>query len=100
MFVAEPGSTEPALRPRVALVHYWLVGWRGGEKVLEALCHMFPQADIYTLFYEPDSVSPVIRSRNVVPSFLNPLKRFYRNLLPLMPLALESFDLRDYDLII
>ena len=60
----------------------------------------FPQADIFTLFYEPSMVSPLIRSRNVIPSFLNPLRKFHRGLLPLMPLAVESFDLRKYDLVI
>ncbi len=85
---------------RIALVHYWLLGSRGGEKVLEAICRMLPEADIFTLFYDPAKVSPLIRSRKVTPSFLNPLRRFHRGLLPLMPLALESFDLRSYDLVI
>ncbi len=85
---------------RVALVHYWLLGARGGEKVLEAICRILPDADIFTLFYEPAKVSPVIRSKNVHASFLNPLRRFHRGLLPLMPLALEAFDLRSYDLVI
>lgn len=85
---------------RVALVHYWLLGHRGGEKVLESICRIFPRADIYTLFYEPDLVSPLIRSRNVFPSCLNPLRKFHRSLLPLMPIAIESFDLRNYDLVI
>jgi glycosyltransferase involved in cell wall biosynthesis len=85
---------------RVALVHYWLLGQRGGEKVIEAFCRMFPAADIFTLFYEPESVSPLIRSRNVFASSLNPFRRMHRSLLPLMPLAVESFDLRGYDLVI
>lgn len=85
---------------RVALVHYWLLGSRGGEKVLEAICRIFPSADIYTLFYEPESVSPLLRSTNVHASSLNCLRRFHRSLLPLMPMALESFDLREYDLVI
>ena len=85
---------------RVALVHYWLLGQRGGEKVLEALCRLFPRAEIYTLFYDPGAVSPLIRSRIVHASGLNPFRRFYRSLLPLMPMALESFDLRSYDLVI
>ncbi len=85
---------------RVALVHYWLLGSRGGERVLEAICRLLPQADIFTLFYEPEQVSPLIRSKNVRASFLNPLRRHYRSLLPLMPMALESFDLRPYDLVI
>lgn len=85
---------------RVALVHYWLLGMRGGEKVLEAMCRAFPEADIFTLFYDPEAVSPLIRSRTVRASFLNPFRRVYRSLLPLMPLALEDFDLRSYDLVI
>lgn len=85
---------------RIALIHYWLLGARGGEKVLEAICRLLPDADIFTLFYDPETVSPLIRSRRVTTSFLNPLRRFHRGLLPLMPLALESFDLRSYDLII
>ncbi|MEO8099392.1 MAG: glycosyltransferase [Acidobacteriota bacterium] len=85
---------------RTAIVHYWLLGMRGGEKVVEALCRLLPEADIFTLFYDPDSVSDVIRSRRVTASYLNPLKKHYRKLLPLMPSALESFDLRGYDLVI
>lgn len=85
---------------RVALVHYWLLGMRGGEKVLEAICRLLPDADIFTLFYDPERVSPLIRAKNVRASFLNPLKRCHRSLLPLMPMALEAFDLRSYDLVI
>ena len=85
---------------RAAIVHYWLLGMRGGEKVVEGLCRLLPDADIYTLFYDPECVSPLIRSRVVKTSFLNPLRRLHRSLLPLMPIALETFDLRDYDLVI
>ncbi len=85
---------------RVAIVHYWLLNMRGGEKVVEALCRLFPDAEIFTLFYHPERVSETIRSHRVRTSFLNPFRRVYRSLLPLMPLALEHFDLRDYDLII
>ncbi len=85
---------------RVAIVHYWLTGMRGGEKVVEALCRLLPEADLFTLFYDPEKISPLIRSRRVTASFLNPLRRFYRSLLPLMPIALENFDLREYDLVI
>ena len=85
---------------RVALVHYWLLGMRGGEKVLEALCRMYPDADIFTLFYDPSRISETIRRHRVRASWLNPARRFYRSLLPLCPMALESFDLREYDLII
>jgi glycosyltransferase involved in cell wall biosynthesis len=85
---------------RTAIVHYWLLGMRGGEKVLEALCRLLPDADIFTLFYDPERVSPMIRERRVTASFLNPLRCCYRSLLPLMPLALEHFDLRAYDLVV
>jgi glycosyltransferase involved in cell wall biosynthesis len=85
---------------RVALVHYWLLNRRGGEKVLDALCRIFPAADIFTLFYDPDRASREVRKHQVTASFLNPLRRHYRTLLPLMPMALEGFDLRGYDLII
>jgi glycosyltransferase involved in cell wall biosynthesis len=85
---------------RAAIVHYWLLNWRGGEKVLESLCRLLPDADIFTLFYDPAAVSPEIRRHKVTASFLNPLRRHYRQLLPVMPLALEQFDLRGYDLVV
>ena len=88
---------------RVAIIHYWLVGMRGGEKVVEELCKLYPQADIFTHAYNPAAVSPLIRSRNVVGSFVSRLpfaRSLYKSYLPLMPIALEQLDLRGYDLII
>jgi glycosyltransferase involved in cell wall biosynthesis len=85
---------------RAAIIHYWLLNMRGGEKVVEALCRLLPEADIFTLYYDPARVSETIRSRRVTASFLDPLQRHYRSLLPLAPLALERFDLRGYDLIV
>jgi glycosyltransferase involved in cell wall biosynthesis len=85
---------------RAAIVHYWLLNMRGGEKVVEALCDLLPGADIFTLFYDPDRVSSRIRSHRVRTSFLQPFRKRYRSLLPMMPMALESFDLRDYDLVV
>src|SRR5579863_4839917 len=87
-------------RMRCAIVHYWLLNMRGGEKVVEALCRLLPDADVFTLFYDPERVSETIRRHRVESSFLQPFRKGYRSLLPLMPLALESFDLRDYDLVI
>ena len=84
----------------MAIVHYWFLGMRGGEKVVEALLRIYPDAGLFTLFYQPEKVSPLIRSKRVTASFLNAGRGFYRSLLPLMPLALEQFDLRDYDLVI
>ncbi|MBV9743848.1 MAG: glycosyltransferase [Acidobacteriia bacterium] len=85
---------------RAAIVHYWLLNRRGGEKVLEAICRLLPQADIYTLFCDPETLSQELRRRRITTSFLNPARRWYRALLPLMPMALESFDLRGYDLVV
>jgi glycosyltransferase involved in cell wall biosynthesis len=88
---------------KVAIVHYWLVGMRGGERVIEALCDLYPQADIFTHVYVPDMISEKIRKHKIIPSFINSLPRaprMYKTYLPLMPMALEHFDLRGYDLII
>lgn len=88
---------------KVAIVHYWLVGMRGGEKVVEALCRMFPDADLFTHVYKPEAMSDVIRSHSVRTSFVSRLpfaKSRYRSYLPFMPLATEQFDLRGYDLVI
>lgn len=85
---------------RAAIVHYWLLNRRGGEKVLDGLCRLLPDADIFTLFCDPAALSPEVRRHRIVTSFLNPLRRRHRSLLPLMPMALESFDLRGYDLVV
>ena len=88
---------------RVAIVHYWLVGMRGGEKVVESLLRMYPEADLFVHVYKPEAVSPLIRSRRVIQSFIGRLPfaaKLYKNYLPLMPMALEQLDLRGYDLII
>lgn len=88
---------------RVALVHYWLVGMRGGERVLERLIRLFPEADIFTHVYDPGAVSDLIRSRPVKTSFIQKLPgavKRYQSYLPLMPRALEAFDMRGYDLVI
>jgi len=85
---------------RSAIVHYWLLNQRGGEKVVEALCELLPEADLFTLFYDPGRVSPVIRSRSITTSFLQPFRKHYRSMLPFMPMALESLDLRGYDLVV
>ena len=88
---------------KVAIVHYWLVGMRGGEKVVEALCKMYPDADVFTHVYVPDAISSVIKKHRITTSFIQKLPkaaRMYQRYLPLMPLALEQLDLRGYDLII
>lgn len=88
---------------RVALVHDWLNGMRGGEKILEVLAELFPDASLYTLLYEPDKISPVINRLRVHTSFIRNLpfaKRYYRYYLPLFPCAIERFNLNGYDLVI
>jgi glycosyltransferase involved in cell wall biosynthesis len=88
---------------RVALVHDWLNGMRGGEKVLEALLDIFPQSTIFTLFHERGKVSPRIESFPIVTSFLARAPgvfRFYRNYLPLFPRAVEAWNFDGYDLVV
>ena len=90
-------------RLRVAVVHYWLVTYRGGEKVLREMIRCFPRADIFTLILDNKLVRKHFPKSNVYPSLLNKLpfaKRYHQVLLPLMPYALEQFDLSDYDLVI
>ena len=88
---------------RVALVHDWLTGMRGGERVLEALLDLFPAADIFTLVHVPGAVSPAIEARPIRTSFVQRLPgapRRFRQYLPLFPLAVSRFDLRGYDLVL
>jgi len=88
---------------KVALVHYWLVGMRGGEKVLEALCELYPEADIFTHVCDPESISDTLRRHTIHSSFIARLpraKQWYQRYLPFMPMALEQLDLRGYDLVI
>lgn len=88
---------------KVALVHDWLNGMRGGEKCLEVFCELFPQADLYTLFHEAGKLSPLIESRPIATSFIQKLPGVfskYRYYLPLFPRAIEDFDLSAYDLIL
>jgi len=88
---------------RVAVVHDWLTGMRGGEHVLEAILELFPQAEIFTLFHLRGTVSPLIESRRITTSFVQPLATRvanYRHLLPFFPAAARSWDFRGFDLII
>ena len=88
---------------RVALVHDWLTGMRGGEKVLETIASLYPAAPIYTLLHVKGSVSPALESHDIRTSFVQRLPgaaRHYRQYLPLFPRAIESFDLRGYDFVI
>ncbi|MCC6348636.1 MAG: glycosyltransferase [Candidatus Eisenbacteria bacterium] len=88
---------------RVALVHDWLTGMRGGERVLERVARLFPQAPIFTLVWNRGSVSAELEAHPIRTSFLQGLPgaaRHYRNFLPLFPRAIESFDLSGFDAVI
>jgi glycosyltransferase involved in cell wall biosynthesis len=88
---------------RVALVHDWLTGMRGGEKCLEVLCRAFPQATLYTLLHRPGSTSPAIERMAIRTSPLQQAPgvfRHYRHLLPLMPLAARAWKPRNVDLVV
>ena len=88
---------------KIAIVHDWLTGMRGGEKCLEVLCTLYPSADLFTLLHIPGSVSSTIESHSIHTSFIQNLpfvESKYRYYLPLMPLAIERFNFQEYDLII
>jgi len=88
---------------RTAVVHDWLNGMRGGEKVLERILDVVPDPTVFTLFHVPGAVSPEIERRPIRVSRLNALpftRRHYRNYLPLFPAAVEGFDLRGFDLVV
>jgi glycosyltransferase involved in cell wall biosynthesis len=88
---------------KTAIVHDWLTGMRGGEKCLEVMCELFPDAVVHTLIHTPGSLSPLIEGMEIRTSWLQNLpgcKRYYRHLLPLFPGAVESFDLSAFDLVI
>lgn len=90
-------------RPRLAFVHDWLTGMRGGERVLEHLLDLAPAAPVYTLFHFPGSVSDEIESHPIITSELQHVpgvRRHYRRLLPLFPTAIGDFDFAAYDLIV
>jgi glycosyltransferase involved in cell wall biosynthesis len=88
---------------RVALVHDWLTGMRGGEKALEVFCEIYPRADLFTLVQIPGTTSPTIEARAIRRSPIQGLPfagKLYRQYLPLFPFAVEQFDFDAYDLVI
>ncbi len=96
-------DSRPPFLMKVAIVHDWLTGMRGGEKCLEVFCRLYPEADLFTLLHIPGSVSPVIENRKIYTSFLQSLpgvRTHYRYYLPLMPWAVEQFQLQGYDLVL
>jgi len=89
---------------RVAVIHDWLVTWGGAERVLEQILACYPEADVFALVEDlPEERRGMLAGRRVVTSFLQRLrlaKRHYWYLAPLMPTAIEQFDLREYDLVL
>ena len=88
---------------KVAIVHYWLIGMRGGEKVLEDICDIYPDADIFTHVYNKKNISNKINKHNIYTTFINHLpfsKTLYKYYLPLMPLSLKLISFKKYDIII
>jgi len=98
-----PSVSAELSKLRVAIVHYWFIGHTGGERVVEALAKIFPQADIFSLVVDHSTLTPILQNRKMRTSFLQRIpgaKKFHRHLLFLQPFALEQFDLSDYDLVI
>lgn len=88
---------------RVALIHDWLTGMRGGEYVLEAIAELFPKAELFTLIYVPGKTAPALTALKRHTSWLQKVpnaEKRYRHFLPLMPSMIEGFDLTGFDLIL
>lgn len=96
-------SKTPSTPIRIALIHDWLTGMRGGEYVLEAIAELLPKSELFTLLYVPASVSPEL---TVLKKHTSPLQKIpqaekrYRHFLPLMPRWIEQFDLSGFDLVV
>jgi glycosyltransferase involved in cell wall biosynthesis len=89
---------------KIVLMHDWLTGFRGGERVLEAFCELYPDAPLYTLIHVPNSTSPIIENRKITASFLNSIpgiEKHYRKFLPMMPKAAENLKIiEDADVVL
>ena len=88
---------------RIAIVHEWFTSMRGGEKCVEALCEVFPDATVYALLHVKGSVSPIIERMPMHTSFVQHLPfaaTWYRYYLPLFPTAVRRFDLSGFDIVI
>jgi glycosyltransferase involved in cell wall biosynthesis len=88
---------------KIAIVHDWLTGMRGGEVVLNSLLKAYPMADLFTLFYNKGKLNARIEDRKIITAFTDRLpfkEKLYRYYLPLFPTAIESLDLKGYDVIL
>jgi hypothetical protein len=102
--VIGPPDLESLRDLRIAIVHDWLVTYAGAERVLEQLLVLFPHADVFTIVdLLPDGDRDFLNGARVNTSFIQRLplvRNRHRAMLPLMPLAVEQFDVSDYDLVI
>ena len=99
----ESAGRAPSRGRRVALLHYWVVHVRGGEAAFFEMARAIPEADLFFLHYRPELIPPDLRHRVAGASFLQhrPFRALpYRALLPLLPRAVDSLDLSDYDLVL
>lgn len=97
------GKNIKSMDRKIALAHYWLTGMRGGEKIVESICNVYPNIDIFTLVYDEKKIIDSIKKHKISTSFIQKLpfsKKRYQNYLPLMPIAVEQFDLSGYDIVI
>ncbi len=88
---------------KVAIIHYWFISRRGGEKVVESILKLYPEADVYTLFYDKTQYGNHLKNHTVYTSKFNTpfFRKYYQKIFPLYPLAIKSLKLQDnYDLII
>jgi glycosyltransferase involved in cell wall biosynthesis len=91
------------MNKKIAFVCDWLTGMRGGERCLEAMCRVYPQADIYSLVHYPDNISEAIESHKITSSYIQKLpgnKKTFRRYLPLFQNAIRRFDFSKYDLVL
>jgi len=96
-------ASSMELPKRIAIVHEWFTSMRGGEKCVEALCEVFPEATLFALLHVKGSVSPTIEHMPIRTSFVQHLPfaaEHYRYYLPLFPSAIERLDVSDFDLVI
>jgi calcineurin-like phosphoesterase len=88
---------------KVAIIHYWFITRRGGEKVVESILKLYPNADIYTLFYDENKYGDSLKNHNIYTSILNIpfLRKYYQKIFPLYPIGIRSLKLKEnYDLLV
>ena len=93
----------PNTKPKVAIVHDWLVTYAGADRVVDCVHHVFPDAPIYTLVYDEKRMPAWFKTYDIRTTYIQKLPfatKIYRSLLPWMPAAFEALDLSEYDLVL